>query len=225
MKKFIAAVLAAILLLTLSACGKKDTDTSTDAEATTAADGMEVVIGYDEDGKAVTEIVSTTKFQGTTDPMSEVTVAIPYNYIYSLDEKYQKDLQLFCTDNGFTSCTPDEANGKITFTMTAAAHNAFLSEKRWELSNIFVSLINTYPFLDQCIANNMEYSDITMRVIKEEYEKDSSAALVVDYIGNLCMNSYQIFTSLTSYSCNITVVDKDTGDTIDTFSKTSVFGG
>ena len=223
MKKFIAAVLAAILLLTLSACGKKDTDTSTDAETTAPVDGMEVVVGYDEDGKAVTEIVPTTKYQGTTDPMTELTVVIPYNYIYSLEEKYQKDIQLFAADNGFISCTPDEANGKITFTMTAAAHNTFLSEKRWELSQIFLSLINTYPFFDQCIANNIEYTDVTIRVDKKAYESDDSAAMIIDYVGGLCMNSYQIFLTSTNYHCNIKIIDKDTGELIEEFSKTSVF--
>lgn len=226
MKRLTAIILVATLFVALTACSDKAKDTPTDATGdTTAVDGMEVVVGLDENGNAVTEIYPTTGFAGTTDPMSEVTVTIPYNYVYSLDEKYQLDLQLYCNDNGFISYTADEAAGTVTLRMTAAAHNAFLSQKRFELSNIFVSLINTYSFLDQCIANNMEYTDITLRVIKEEYEKDSSAALVVDYVGNLCMNSYQIFTSLTSYSCSITVVDKDTGDTIDTFSKTSVFGG
>ncbi|MBR5827288.1 MAG: hypothetical protein IKY78_09425 [Clostridia bacterium] len=223
MKKLIAATLAAILLFTLAACGKDNTDADSTEDSTAPVDGMEVVIGYDEDGKAVTEIVPTTKYQGTTDPMTELTVVIPYNYIYSLDEKYQQDIQLFATDNGFISCTPDEANGKITFVMTAAAHNTFLSEKRWELSQIFLSLINTYPFFDQCIANNIEYTDMTIRVDRKAYENDDSAAMIIDYVGSLCMNSYQIFLTTTNYYCNIKIVDKDTGEVIKELSKTSVF--
>ena len=224
MKKMFAVALAGVLVFSLAACSKKDAATPTDTtEATTAIDGMEVVVGYDEDGKAITEIVPTSNFQGTTDPMSEVTVVIPYNYIYSLDAKYQNDIQLYCTDNGFASYVADEANGTVTFKMTAAAHNTFLSEKRWELSQIFYSLINTYPFFDQCIANNIDYTDITIRVDKQAYESDDSAGMIVDYVGSLCMNSYQIFTTSTDYHCNIKIVDKETGEVIEEFSKTSVF--
>lgn len=225
MKKLTAITLAIILLLTLAACGKTEPATNSDADAqsTSAIDGMEVVIGYDEDGKAVTEIVPTTKFQGTTDPKSEVTVVIPRNYIYSLDAKYHNNLQLYCTDNGFTSCTADETNGTVTLKMTAATHNAFLSEKRWELSGIFVSLINTYPFFDQCIANNAEYTDMTIRVDRKAYESDDSAGMIIDYVASLCMNSYQIFLTSTDYHCNIKIVDKDTGEVIEELNKTSVF--
>jgi len=224
MKKMFAVALAGVLVFSLAACSKKDAATPTDTtEATTAIDGMEVIVGYDEDGKAITEIVPTSNFQGTTDPMSEVTVVIPYNYIYSLDAKYQNDIQLYCTDNGFASYTADEAKGTVSFKMTASVYNTFLSEKRWELTNIFISLVNSNPFLDQCIANNIEYTDITLRVDKEEYEKDTSSGMVIDYIGSLCMNSYQIFTTRTDYHCNIKIVDKETGEVIEEFSKTSVF--
>ena len=223
MKKLIAVTLAAVLMLSLAACGKDNTDSDSTEGTTAPVDGMEVVVGYDEDGKAITEIVPTTKYQGTTDPMTELTVVIPYNYIYSLDEKYQQDIQLFAADNGFISCTPDEENGKITFVMTAATHNTFLSEKRWELSQIFLSLINTYPFFDQCIANNIEYTDMTIRVDREAYENDASAAMIVDYVGGLCMNSYQIFLTRTNYFCGIKIVDKDTGEVIEEVNKTSVF--
>ena len=226
MKKLLAITLTVFLLASLAACGKKDTATGSDADTTQtdAADGIEVIVDYDESGNPVTEIVPTSgSFQGTTDPMSEVTVVIPYNYIFSLDAKYQNDLQLYCTDNGFTSVTADEAGGNVTLKMTASVHNSFMSEKRRELSQTFLSLINTYPFFDQCIANNIEYTDITIRVDKEAYESDDSASVVVDYVGSLCMNSYQIFLISTDYHCNIKIVDKDTGAVIEEFNKTSVF--
>ena len=226
MKKLISCLLAATVMLTLAACSKNEdgTATNTDATGTTAAiDGMTVAVGLDENGNVITEIVPTTKFKGTTDPMSEVTVVIPYNYVYSLDQKYQNDLQLFCTDNGFTSYTADEEGGKLTFKMTATAYNAFLSAKRWELSQIFYSLINTYPFFDQCIANNMEYTDISIRVDRKAYESDPSASVIIEYVSSLCMNSYQIFLTTTDYRCHVKIVDKDTGDIIEEFDRTSVF--
>ena len=224
MKKISVILAAAMLLLCLAACSDEAADSTTGVtEPATIADGKVYVVGYDENGNAITEIHATTKPYSTTDPMSEVTVVIPYNYIYSLEQKYQDDIQLFATDNGFTSCTADEAAGTVTFTMTAATHNAFLSEKRWELNQIFISLINTYPFFDQCIANNIEYTDMTIRVDRSAYEGYSTASTVIDYVGSLCMNSYQIFLTSNEYHCNISIVDKDTGELIEEFYKTSVF--
>ena len=229
MKKLISCTLTALLLFSLAACSDEETNTATNTDVTsvteesTAAEGMEVVVGLDENGNPITEIYTTKPVFSTTDPMSEVTVVIPYNYIYSLDAKYQNDLQLYCDANGFKSYTADEANGTVTFKMTAAAHNTFLSALRFEMSKIFSSLINTYPFFDQFIANNMEYTDVSIRVDKKAYQKDSNSGFIVDYVASLCMNSYQIFLTTTDYHCTIKIIDKDTGDIIETFEKSSVF--
>ena len=229
MKKLISCALAALLLFTLAACSDEETNTATNTDITavteepSTVEGSEYVAGFDENFNPITEIHTTKPQKPTTDPMSEVTVVIPYNYIYSLDAKYQNDLQLYCDANGFTSYTADKANGTVTFKMTAAAHNTFLSAMRFELSKIFSALIESYPFFDQLIANNMEYTDVSIRVDKEAYQSDSNKGFVIDYVASLCMNSYQIFLTTTDYHCTIKIIDKDTGDIIETFEKSSVF--
>lgn len=221
MKKLLVCTLSALLLFTLAACSDKEGDTATGTDVTepsATVEGTEMVVGLDENGNPITEIYTTEPTQPTTDPMSEVTVVIPYNCVYTLG-----DLQTFCDDNGFTSYTADEAGGKVTFKMTASAHNAFLSAKRFEMSKIFSALTEMYPFFDQLIANNMEYTDVSIRVDKEAYEADPNKGMVVEYVASLCMDSYQIFLTTTDYRCNIKIIDKDTGDVIEQFSKTSAY--
>ena len=223
MKRFFIPAMCALMLLFLAACsGNEDNSQQTTTEPTTI-DGI-VLNGYDENGNPVSEVVSTTRFQGTTDPMTNITVVIPDSFIYTFDAKYQENLQLYCTDNGFTSFAQDAENGTVSFNMPASVYNTMLYEKRRELNHNFIALIESeaYPYFNKYI-NNEDYTEITLYVDKAQYESDSVSALLTDYIGDSCMHLYQVYTTSTYYHCKVTVKDNETGDVLYETEKLSVY--
>ncbi len=201
------------MLAALAACSAKNSQSPSDS-ASTAADGI-VFNYYDENGNPVTEIVSTTGPQPSTDPNSETSIIIPLAYISTLEKKYQDDLQLYCTDNGFISYLTDEENKTVTFTMTAAAYNDMLFEKRRDLNHKLISLIEseTYPYFRK-YTNSSDYTQITLFVERDGYEKADFPLILVEYAGSLSMHNYQIFTTDTVYSCTVTVKDAQTDEII-----------
>lgn len=212
MKKLICILAALLTLLSLAACSKS-TSTPTDSTAATTQDGV-VFYSHDEDGTLVSEVVTTTKFSGTTDPTSEITVTVPASYINTLDLQYQNDLQLYCTKKNYISFTKNEETGEVTFKMTASVYNSTLAEQRRHILNTLLPLVEseTYPWFHTYIPNT-DYSEVTIKVDKKGYKKTDSS-LLAEYIADLCIYSYQVLLTDSPRSCTVTVVDSQTGDEI-----------
>lgn len=212
MKKLICILGAALTLLTLTACSK-NSSTPTDSDAATTADGL-IFYSYDSDGNPVTEVVTTTRFSGTTDPNSEITVTVPASYINTLPVQFQNDLQLYCTKKNYISYSQNAETGETTFKMTASVYNTTLAEQRRNIYNTLISLIesNTYPWFYTYIPN-ADYSEITLKVDKKGY-KETDSSLLAEYIADLCIYSYQVLLTEAPRSCTVTVIDADTEETI-----------
>ena len=75
MKKKVTIVLASLMMLTMTACGDKDKETTTAAttEATTAASVEETTAAAEETTEAVTEAATTASEEETTEKMAEGT--------------------------------------------------------------------------------------------------------------------------------------------------------
>lgn len=211
MKKISCLVLAAVLLFTLSCCSKDGSETPTDAK-----EGYYVAY-VDENGNTVTEFIETTTHPGTTDPNTVITVTVPYEFVSTLPEKYQNDLALFCSDNNFLSYEKNESTNALVLTMTATAHNAFLSSKGFALISSLSNFMESkdYPYFLSIEGYNKNFSEITILVDKESYEKDSLSSMLLFSISELCMHSYQIFTVADIYSCTVTVKDAGTLEVIE----------
>lgn len=75
MKKKVTIVLASLMMLTMTACGDKDKETTTSAttEATTAASVEETTAAVEETTEAVTEATTTASEEETTEKKAEGT--------------------------------------------------------------------------------------------------------------------------------------------------------
>ena len=218
MKRFICILSAFLILCTLAACSDKKDGASTGTDALTTIDGM-IVHSYDDDGNLVSEVLSTSRFNGTTDPMTEITVTVPASHIYTLDAKYQNDLQLYCTEKGFSSYSQDEQTGAITFKMTATIYHSLLSEKRRVIYDRLSPLIesDTYPYFLGYITND-NYTEVVIKVEGKGYKKADSS-LLAEYIADMCIYDYQIFLNDAPRSCTVTVKDADTDEVITTITR------
>lgn len=212
MKKLICIIGAALILFSLAACSK-NSSTPTDSTAATTVDGL-IFYSQDEDGNQVSEAVTTTRFSGTTDPNSELSITVPASYINNIPLQYQNDLQLYCTTKNYISYTQNEETGEITFKMTASVYNTTLAEQRRSIYNTLMSLIEseTYPWFYTYIPNT-NYSEVTIRVDKKGY-KETDSSLLAEYIADLCIYSYQVLLTDAPMSCTVTVVDAGTEETI-----------
>ena len=179
MKRFIVALLCAAMLIALSACGR-DVKTNTDA------------------------------VPSTTDPNTHISITVPLNYITFLSatqKKYKDNLKLYCEDNGFLSYSTDEENGKVTFTMTAFTYNGMISKKGFRLINTLGTLMesDTYPYFTNLGDYNENFSYVELLVDEKGYAKDEFSSQLPSYVADLCMHSYQLFTTTADYSCTVVV--------------------
>lgn len=212
MKKLICILAAALTLLSLAACSK-NTATPTDSTADTTVDGL-IFYSYDAEGNPVSEAVTTTRFNGTTDRNSEISVTVPASYINYIPAQFQDNLQLYCTKKGYISYTQNAETGEITFKMTASVYNTTLAEQRRYIYNTLMPLIGseTYPWFHTYIPNT-DYSEVTLKVDKKGY-KETDSSLLAEYIADLCIYSYQVLLTDSPLSCTVTVIDSETQEKI-----------
>lgn len=197
MKRLTAVFLCLIILVSFAACGS-DVRTSTDA------------------------------VPSTTDPNTEIKITVPMSYITYLSltqERYKDNLQLYCEDNGFLSYSSDEANDKVTFTMTAFTYNGMISKKGFNLINSIGQLMEseTYPYFKNLGDYNDNFSYVELLVDARAYEKDEFSSQLPAYIADICMHNYQLFTTTADYSCTVAVKNAKNGKVISEKTYTSQY--
>ncbi len=157
---------------------------------------------------------TTVVEQPTKDRNAVVQFSMPLHY---LEEKYRNDLDLFCKDNNYISCTVDEQAQTFTVTMNALNHDLMLISVGMQSIKNIANVIEseTYPFLREIVKYDDIFSEITVAVDKEGYnaattDKDSFMAFIAG-----CGIYYQLYTTSNDYSCKVIVQDKESGEVLD----------
>ncbi len=200
MKRIISALLCVILVFGFSACSKKDKG---DEKSVSAA--VESV----ESKKADEE--KTTKVK-KRNPQEKVKITIPLDVI---DEKYRNDMDAYCAEYGFLKAKINKRAQTVTITMKALTHELLLSRIGMKVVGSIYEIADSkdYPYIDKIESFDKDnFKSVVYSVDAKKYSKDSAASYMM---AQSCL-LYQLYTTDDDYRVDITVVDKNTGETIET---------
>ena len=174
-------------------------------------DTVPVVSQYtDGDVRKTTVVNLPTKDITSTD---QVQFSMPLHY---LEEKYRNDLDLFCKEHNYISCTIDEATQTFTVTMKASTHDFMLVNIGIQTVGTLGDALDTgkYPFLKKLGGYNDNFSEITVVVDGNAYNAAADKESFLAFVAG-CGIYYQLYTTSNDYSCKVIVKDDATGEAID----------
>lgn len=167
-----------------------------------------------EQTESITETESTKPGEIVTkDRNAIINFTMP---LYYLEDKYKNDLDLFCKENNYISCTVDEKAQTFTVTMNGMTHDFMLTSVGIQVIKNLVNVIESdkYPFFKKLSAYNDNFSEITVSVDKQAYSASTDKESFMAYIAG-CGIYYQLYTVSNEYSCKVIVQDIADGSVLD----------
>lgn len=196
MKKFFALIFAALLCLSLAACGDSGQDTSGSGspENSSAASSAE------SEGIEVDENLLT------------VDITFPAS-LFEGQDMSTFDPDAYATENGFKKAIVNE-DGSVTVTMTKAKHKELLAETSENIKTSFSGMIKSEdtPYITD-IQHSDSFDSVDVMVSRTEYENAGFAAKFVPFSIYMQVAFYQAISG-DGQHCDIKIVDADTGDAI-----------
>ena len=199
MKKLLAIILMAGMLLSFAACG------NTEKTEAPAADSAEEVVQQNTP-EAETESGGGLEVDRG---LFNVTLTIPAEF---LDEgKTQADYDVDAKENGFKSATLNE-DGSVTYVMTRAQHEAMMSETRVSIEESLAGMSNNEDFPNfASIDTNADYTEFTVHCTTEELSFTESFSVLGFYmIGGM----YNAFNGTPTDNIHVVFVNDATGAVI-----------
>lgn len=192
MKKICSVLLVFIVLLSLSACGKKP-------------EKPERPTLFPEE--------ETTE-RKTASLKDTVTIRLP---ITMLEEQYRNDLDAYCEKYGYIKANFKNGKSEVEITMNSFSHELLLTQIGLQVLKAIAEVTDSgeYPAVKELKSidrNDFRFAEIT--VDAEKYEKDGSKTAPY-IIGQSCL-LYQVYTVSDNYRCEVKVIDEKTGKTIET---------
>lgn len=202
MKRHIALLLCFILLLTLAACSKQQTDTTSTSETTTKAEAVTV----DENLITVEVTVPASFFDETDTPES---------------------IQASAQQNGFISCTINE-DGSVTYKMTKAKRNEMLGQYKQSIDQTIQEYLaggEDAPSSFREITYNDNMTEFNIKVDRAAYDNSFDAFYALGFY--MFGGYYQIFAGIPQDQVNVVVnyIDQATGETFSSSSLNEVEEG
>ena len=183
--KKIAAVLLAALILTSFASCAK-----ADVEGTGTTAGADEVTITDE----------------------QVKIVLPVDV---LEEKYQHDLDAYCKDYGYISAKLDSGRGEVTVVLNKFSYDLMMTQIGMKVIAAIYDVAEgkDYPCVKAVKELDKDgFRSCTIAVDREKYEKEGDTGAFV--IAQSCF-LYQLYDQTKDYSCEVTIVDAQTGDVIE----------
>lgn len=145
---------------------------------------------------------------------STVELTIPAEFLEMVDEDFDYTLTEENKEAGFTDIKKNE-DGSATYTIKKSDYKKLKKELQETTKESLDELVTDGSFSSlKEIEYNDDFSEITITVAGEKYEK-SFDAMAVTACG-LCSLSYQIFDVDAENVCKVTVKDSSTDKVIDT---------
>lgn len=200
MKKWFSLLLAAVLCLSLTACGGSNAS----AEEPPAADDTEQTSANEE---APAEQPEETEPEEEPEPET-VSITIPSGY-FTEDELEQ---MVGDTDSGNYENITAGDDGSVTVTMTQEQHQELLSVVAESLRS---TIAEEFPSDDYPSVKSMEFSDdFTEMTLTADYAAyDSSFDSISEYLGIFVCGFYQIFAGIEpdAIAITVSVIDEASG--------------
>lgn len=212
MKKIISAVLCALLVFSLASCGKKAQDDKVVTEAGVTA---EKETGSSQSSEASSETEQTTKKEkGSLKDTVKITIPLAL-----LEEKYQKDIGLYCSEHGYKKAKINKHKQTVTITMQAFSHKLLLARVGMQVVGAIYDVAENkdYPYIKGITQIDEEnFRSVVYSVDAKKYEKGSLASYMM---AQSCL-LYQLYTTDTDYRVEVTAVDAKTGKVVETITYT-----
>lgn len=205
-----------ILSMLFASLGCQNTDQSTAATSETVASSEVESTPSDSDATAETTTetapATTTAPSGEVSQSGNVTITLPAEY-FSEEENFDPDA--FNAEQGFVS-TVVNGDGSVSITMTAAQHEALLSDLRTNIDAAFSEMVGSddTPYVKSITSSDGHYEYVVIKVDKAGYDEtffDMTPLMV-----SIASMTYQLYDNFDQH-CVITVVDDDTGDVLNDF--------
>ncbi len=194
MKKYAAFLLCLVLLFSLSACKKQEQENDT---------GTAITVNLDETKKA--------EAKEKTGENDVIKINIPLAII---EEEYQNDLDAYVEKYGYISAKLG-ANDTVTLKLSGQSHSLLLSRMGMTVMKEIGSILDSgdYPYFKNIGTYNDDFSYMVLLVDGEEYEDDKTSNFLPYVVSECCMY-YQLYTTRTSYECEIIIADEKTNEII-----------
>lgn len=131
----------------------------------------------------------------------------------SLSQDELDDLDSYAEKNGFESAEYNKRKGIIEVEIEDNDYDMLMYKIGVAVIKNVYSLMNSdsdYPYIKN-IDRNKDFSEMKIDVVKADYEKDSTSALMVELVGQSCL-VYQSYTQSDrdEQHCLVTVRDNET---------------
>lgn len=194
-KKIFAVILAALICMSMSACGKstpKD-NTSSDTASVSSSSSSE----------------SSEKIEVDSNLLS-VEVTFPASYFENV-ENFNADT--FASENGYEKATQNE-DGSVTVTMTKAKHQELLDSTKETIETTFQEIIQSadYPFVSD-ISHSDNFDTVTIKVDKTGYEQNQLVAAFLPLTVAVQPALYQVLDGKEAH-VTVEILDDNSGDTL-----------
>lgn len=187
MKKVLAVLLAAIMILTFAACSSQKQNDTTDNSST---------------GSSKSDVVDEN--------LLTVDITVPAS-MFDEENPASAELSEEQKEQGFKSAKLND-DGSVTYSMSKSSFKKFKETSRQAVIETLDSLHSDFP----CVVStdfNDDFSEIKIYVNKSEYENGMNFLMLLQV--GFAANIYQTYTNETVLS-NVYVIDKDTNETLNT---------
>ena len=185
MKRVLAILLMAVMIVTFVACSAQKTDNIKDNNST-----------------------EPSKSDIVDEKLLTVDITIPAS-MFDEDNPATEELTEEQKEQGFKSAKLND-DGSVTYTMSKSAFKEFKETTKQATIETLDSLNQDYP----CVVStdyNDDFSEVKIYVNKSEYENGMNFMMLVQV--GFSANIYQTYTNETVLS-NVSVIDKDTNETL-----------
>ncbi len=135
----------------------------------------------------------------------------------SLSQDELDNLSDYAEKNGFESAEYNKRKGIIEVEIEENDYDMLMYKIGVAVIKNVYGLMNSdsdYPYIKN-IDRNKDFSEMKIDVVKVDYEKDSTSALMVELVGQSCL-VYQSYTQTDrdEQNCTVTVRDVDTKEVL-----------
>ena len=216
MKKVLSLLLAATFALSLAACSSDSSDSTSSTSASDVASTEEATSNssIEVEKKLLTVDITLPASMFTSNSEEAVSGEETTEDEVESGETAEEYCDRIVKEDGYLKATPN-ADGSVTLTMTKAKHDEMMTELKQSIDESIQNSMGDDGFKSiKEVTYNNDATEFTVKVDREAFEGswDGFSALTYAFTGE----AYQYYNGVADPRVEVTYVDVDTGDTIDT---------
>lgn len=210
-KKLTSIILALTLILSFAGCAQGNTE-ATDDPSSSSTQSTSTPETNATEADAADKIGAVNDID-TDENLLTVEITIPAE-LFAEQDMENFDPDAYASEQGFISAKVNDDNS-VTITMSKTKHKEILDEYRESIDASIAEFVNgeDTPYIKD-ITHNDDFTAVTMKVDREAYE---NAFDITPFAIGIYASVYQAYTKI-EFHVDITIVDAENGETIDTVS-------